>query len=309
MTSSPALFPRHIAVLLIALLGCAFAGNHISARMAFDHGTGLLVAIVCRSGITVLALLGVVLWQREALRLPRGTWPWQLAVGLLIATQSLCLYSAVARIPVALALLVSNTLPVILAVLTWALGGPRPTRRAAVLMAVILCGLVLALDVPGRLASAEAAGPQWGEGIAFAAGAAFAFAVALWITDHRLKALRGSVRSLWTLSIVFATMLLAGASGVVPGGMAWPQDERGWTGLVLLVLLYGIAFSVMFITLPRLDMARNAAVMNSEPIATLLFGWLILNQRLSAMQVLGGAIVVGGIVLLTTSKKLPPPPK
>ncbi|APW39286.1 EamA family transporter [Rhodoferax koreense] len=302
--ATPALFQRHTAVLLIALLGCAFAGNHISARLAFDHGTGLLVAIVCRSGVTMLALLGVVLWQREALRLPRGAWPWQLAVGLLIATQSLCLYSAVARIPVALALLVSNTLPVVLALLTWALGGPRPTRRASVLMGVILLGLVLALDVPTRLASMEAAGPgpQWGQGIAFAAGAALAFAMALWITDHKLKALRGSVRSLMTLSIVFVAMLLAGWSGAVPGGMAWPHDAPGWTGLGLLVLLYGTAFSVMFITLPRLDMARNAAVMNSEPIATLLFGWLILGQRLGALQVLGGLVVVGGIVLLTTSK-------
>ena len=300
--SAPALFPRHVAVAIIALLGCAFAGNHISARMAFDHGTGLLVAIVCRSGVTMLALLGVVLWQREALRLPKGAWPWQLAVGLLIATQSLCLYSAVARIPVALALLVSNTLPVVLALLTWALGGPRPTGRACALMGVILAGLVLALDVPGRLASAESAGPQWGEGIALAASAALVFALALWITDHKLKALRGSVRSLMTLTIVFTTMLVAGFSGVVAGGMAWPQDQTGWTGLALLVLLYGTAFSVMFITLPRLDMARNAAVMNSEPIATLLFGWLILDQRLSPMQVLGGLVVVGGIVLLTTSK-------
>ncbi len=297
-----ALFPRHVAVLLIALLGCAFAGNHISARMAFDHGTGLLVAIVCRSGVTMLALLGVVLWQREAIRLPRGAWPWQLAVGLLIAVQSLCLYSAVARIPVALALLVSNTLPVVLALLTWALGGARPTGRACALMGVILFGLVLALDVPGRLASAESAGPHWGQGIAFSAGAALTFAMALWITDHKLKNLRGSVRSLMTLSIVFVAMLLAGWSGAVPGGMAWPQTTQGWTGLVLLVLLYGTAFSVMFITLPRLDMARNAAVMNSEPIATLLFGWLILGQHLSAMQVLGGLVVVGGIVLLTTSK-------
>jgi drug/metabolite transporter (DMT)-like permease len=300
--SAPALFPRHIAVVIIALLGCAFAGNHISARMAFDHGTGLLVAIVCRSGVTMLALLGVVLWQREALRLPRGAWPWQLAVGLLIATQSICLYSAVARIPVALALLVSNTLPVVLALLTWALGGPRPTGRATALMGVILAGLVLALDVPGRLASSQAVGPQWGEGIALSACAALVFAVALWITDHKLKTLRGLVRSFMTLTIVFTTMLVAGFSGVVPGGMSWPQDHLGWTGLALLVLLYGTAFSVMFITLPRLDMARNSAVMNSEPIATLLFGWLILDQRLSLMQVVGGLVVVGGIVLLTTSK-------
>ena len=40
--SAPALFPRHIAVLILVLLACAFAGNHIAARIAFDHDTGLL---------------------------------------------------------------------------------------------------------------------------------------------------------------------------------------------------------------------------------------------------------------------------
>ena len=33
--SAPALFPRHIAVLILVLLACAFAGNHIAARIAF----------------------------------------------------------------------------------------------------------------------------------------------------------------------------------------------------------------------------------------------------------------------------------
>ncbi|MCF5219200.1 EamA/RhaT family transporter, partial [Pseudomonas syringae] len=32
--SAPALFPRHIAVLILALLACSFAGNHIAARIA-----------------------------------------------------------------------------------------------------------------------------------------------------------------------------------------------------------------------------------------------------------------------------------
>jgi drug/metabolite transporter (DMT)-like permease len=301
-SETPKLFPRHIAVLLLVLIGCAFAGNHISARLAFDHGTGLLAAIVSRSGVTLLALAALVLWQREPVRLPPGAWRWQLAVGLLIATQSLCLYSAVARIPVALALLVSNTMPILLALLTWALGGPRPTKRACVLMGVILAGLVLALDVPSRLSSSEDISPEWLAGVAYAACASVVFAVALWITDHKLKSLRGSVRSLMTLGIVFSTMLLAGWSGLVPGGMSFPTDSLGWTGLVLLVVLYGTAFTVMFVTLPRLDMARNAAVMNSEPIATLLFGWLVLGQILSPTQIIGGLVVVSGIVLLTLRK-------
>ena len=61
-------FPRPVAVALLLMLGCAFAGNHIAARVAFDHGTGLLVAILCRSGAAALALCGLVLWQREPVR-------------------------------------------------------------------------------------------------------------------------------------------------------------------------------------------------------------------------------------------------
>lgn len=124
-------FPRHIAVLILATLACSFAGNHIAARIAFDHDAGLLLAMLCRSGVTLLALVALVLWRRESLKLSRHTWGWQILLGLLIAIQSFCIYSAVARIPVALALLVVNLAPILLALLTWALGGPRPTRRAA----------------------------------------------------------------------------------------------------------------------------------------------------------------------------------
>jgi len=53
---------------------------------------------------------------------------------------------------------------------------------------------------------------------------------------------------------------------------------------------------------PRLNMARNAPVMNMEPIATLLFGWVVLEQMISPVQMLGGLVVITGIVILTVRK-------
>lgn len=38
--------------------------------------------------------------------------------------------------------------------------------------------------------------------------------------------------------------------------------------------------------------------MNVEPVDGMLFGWLILDQRLGVMSVVGGLMVIGGIVLL-----------
>ncbi|MDH0732910.1 DMT family transporter [Pseudomonas sichuanensis] len=300
--ATPHLFPRKLAVALLALLACCFAGNHIAARIAFDNDTGVLLAILCRSGLTLLALGGLLLWQRQPLGLPAGAWRWQLLLGLLIATQSLCLYSAVARIPVALALLVGNTFPILLALLTWALGGPRPTRRTAVLMGLILFGLVLALDVPSRLNGSAEATPDWTLGVSLAFCAACVFACALWITDHKLAGVRGPVRSMLTLLIVFASMLLAGAGGLMPAGLALPGSSGGWLALASLVVLYGTAFTLLFVCMPRLNMAQNAPVMNIEPIATLLLGWALLGQLLNTLQLLGAAVVVCGIVLLTYRK-------
>jgi len=295
-------FPRHIAVVILALLACSFAGNHIAARIAFDHDTGLLLAMLCRAGVTLLALVALVLWRRESLKLGRATWSWQILLGLLIAVQSFCIYSAVARIPVGLALLVVNLSPILLALLTWALGGPAPSRQALGIMGVILFGLVLVLDVPGRLTSSDAPDSAWVAGILFSLTAAAVFAVALWITEHRLSSMAGSVRSMLTLSVVFGASTLLGASGLLPGSLSLPSATAGWIALGCLVLLYGAAFSTLFICMPRLNIARNAPVMNIEPVAGMVLGWLVLDQLLGGLQVVGGLIVVGGIVMLAYRK-------
>ena len=127
---------------------------------------------------------------------------------------------------------------------------------------------------------------------------------ALWITDHKLSQVRGSVRSLLTIFIVFSSVNLAGLTGALPGGLNLPATSTGWLALATLVVLYGTGFIVLFISVPRLDMPRNAPVMNIEPLATLLMGWIVLDQMLSAGQILGGVIVVTGIVLLTYRKSV-----
>jgi len=67
-------------------------------------------------------------------------------------------------------------------------------------------------------------------------------------------------------------------------------------------VLYGVAFVTLFVPVPILNMSRNAPVMNIEPLATLIMGWLVLDQMLAAGQILGGAIVIFGIVMLTYRK-------
>lgn len=296
-------FARHIAILLLLGVGCTFASAHIAARISFDHGTGLLTAVVFRSALSLTLLAIIALWSRQSLLISWRLGPWQLALGLMIAIQSISIYSAVSRIPVGIALLVVNTFPAQLAMITWAFGGKPPTRKTAILMGVILIGLLLALDIPSLLETDVDNLQQWIIGISFALLAAFAFAIGLWVTEHKLKTIKGSARSFYTMLTVLILSSVAGTFGVIPGGLALPADGLGWAMLLLLSSLYATGFITLFMLAPRLNLGQNAPAMNIEPIASLALGWLILGQQLNFIQMIGGVVVVSCIVAFSYTKK------
>ena len=82
------------------------------------------------------------------------------------------------------------------------------------------------------------------------------------------------------------------------GGFHLPVDGLGWLGLGALTFLYGTAFTIMFVVLPRLGVVGNSAIMNIEPIFALVLAWALLGQTIAAIQVAGGLVVVGTVVWL-----------
>ncbi len=281
-------------LLLIALM---MGANHVAARVAFDHGVDVLTAISFRSGITALVVALIVWQQRVPLALrPRHRWALP-AIGALIALQSFCLYSSVARLPVALALLAFNLYPLLTALWARVLYGHRAERRVLLAMPVILTGLALALDVLGA-ASGLGASAHWGQigtGVAFAMAAAAVFGLALVLTQHEAGTLDGRLRTASTMGVV---TLLAMTAAAMQGGFHLPNAAPGWWGLAALTFLYGTAFTIMFTVLPRLGVVGNSAIMNVEPIFALVLAWALLDQRIAATQVAGGLLVVGCVVWL-----------
>ncbi len=281
-------------LLLIALL---MAANHVSARMAFNHGVDVPTAVTVRSVGTALVVGALLLIQRVPLTLNARQRKALPLIGALVAVQSLCLYSAVARLPVALALLVFNSFPLMTALWARVLYQHRPERTVLIAMPVILLGLVLALDVLGAASGLGAAG-QWhqiGAGVAFALGAAATFGLALVLTQHEAGGLDGRLRTFATMAIVG---LLAGAAALAGGGLALPRAAPGWWGLALLTLLYGTGITLLFTVLPRLGVVGNSAIMNVEPVFALVLAWLVLGQAVAPVQVAGALVVVGAVIWL-----------
>lgn len=283
------LSPRAGIVMLLAI-AVTFGANHIAARTAFDHGASVASGVFARSLFTALAVFALLRLQGVRLALPRAQLGRAMLIGAVLSVQSYCLYSAVAQIPVALALLAFNTFPMMLSLMTWAAGRGRPSARAAIAMPLALVGLSIALDVWGT---------PVGPGVLWALAAGLAFATALFLTDLWLKDMDGRVRSmLFMATTALIVAVLAGAAGVFRA----PADATGWLGLALLSVFYGLAITAVFVVLPKMGSANYAVVLNFEPISLLFLGWVILGQAIAPLQVLGAFIVVAAIAWLGVRK-------
>jgi drug/metabolite transporter (DMT)-like permease len=278
---------------IVILLGVAsaFASNHLCARIAFDHGASVATAVSVRATFTALLLFFVMRAQGIRIAIPRELRGRTLLAGILIATQSYALYSAVAIIPPALALLVFQTSPMLYVLLTWALGKEAPRWGAIPPMLLALVGLGLALNV--RTTENMAAGVAW----AFASGVSMT--VVYYLNANALKSLDGRLRT-FAMTAVTAVLVIVVASA--SGAQALPRDGLGWTGLALLAVFYCIAMLSLFYVLPRVP-ATTTGALNFEPIALLALAWLVLGHTLSATQLVGAFVTVGAIAWLGISKR------
>ena len=276
--------------------------NHVAARFAFANGVDVTTAVALRSTVTTL-VVGFIIWRAQVPRTLSFKHPFALlAIGLLIAIQSYCLYSAVSKLPVALALLGFNTYPLWITLWARVIYRHRPEPAVLRAMPIMLLGLALALDVLGA-ASGLGARAQWeviGEGVMYALVAAATFGLAMVLTQHEAGDLDGRIRTFSTMATV---ALLAWLVIGWETGLHLPNAPQGWWGLGMLSFLYGTGFTIMFTVLPKVGVVGNSAIMNVEPIFALILAWLLLGQSIAAIQVVGGLVVVATVMYLGLRKR------
>ncbi|HYN13129.1 MAG TPA: DMT family transporter [Burkholderiales bacterium] len=284
--------PRLGIVIMLAAATC-FASNHVAARIAFDHGASVATGVVVRAAGTALVLFLMMRVQGVRIHVPRPA----LIAGILVALQSYCLYSAVAIIPAALALLVFQTSPMLFILLSWATGKEVPRWSAVAAILAALLGLVLALNI--RIEGLSMRWAEIGAGVSWAFAAAVSFVFVLYANANWLKAVDGKLRTFIMTTVTAIVVLAAGAAA---DAMKFPVDGQGWLGLALLTVFYCIAMCTLFIVVHRIPPSSTVA-MNFEPIALLGLGWVFLGQAVAPLQIAGALVTVGAIAWLGGAKK------
>ena len=278
-------------------VGGCFAANHLCARIAFDHGTTVGAGVAVRATTTALVLLLMMRLQGIRLAIPRHLRGWAVLSGMLITSQSYCLYSAVALIPPALALLVFQTSPMLYVLLSWAMRKEPPHWKALAPMLVGLTGLALALGL--RTEQLQARWSEIGAGVLWAFASGVSMTVVYYLNTHVLKGMDGRVR---TFAMTAVTAVLVVAAGTATHAIVFPKDPVGWFGLAGLTGFYCVAVISLFYVLPKVPSTSTAAL-NVEPIALLFLAWIVLGHTVTPLQLVGAFITVGSIVWLGVSKR------
>ncbi len=269
---------RYAAVLVLATL---FMGSSFVAGKVLLAKVPPFPLVAWRFVLAAAALLPLAI--RDGLVPPRSAWAGIIAVGLLQTTLLMgLLFLALESISASAASILLFTAPIWVALLARTVLGEtlRPSQAAG-----------LALGVAGvALATRKADGIGALTGDLLALGSAFAFASAT-IVAKRLRApVPASTLTFWQMLIgALGLFLIAAATG-----QTWPAGltaaEWGWFVWLAVPASSG-SFGLWFLALQWGGASRTSAFLFLAPLFTVLISYVVLAERLTALQLAGGILV------------------
>jgi inner membrane transporter RhtA len=248
----------------------------IAAVTSLQFGAGLAVTLFDELGpagaaflrLAIAAVILVALWRPH----PRGDLRLAAAFGVTLGLMNLCIYEAMDRIPLGIAVTIEFWGPLAVAVA----GSRRPLDLLWVALAA--AGIVLLADPGGDSLDA--------------AGVAFAFAAgALWIGYILLSARVGQV---YPGGTGLAIAMVFGALATLPFGVGADLLEPELLAVAAVVALASsvIPYSLELEALRRLPARVFGVLMSLEPAVAALAGLVVLGQALAGEEWLAIALVV-----------------
>ena len=282
---------RGLGLLLAVVSATSFGVMPVLTRVVYDDGAEPVGVLAVRFAIAAAVLLVLARARRQPL--PRGRPLLALAGlgGVGYVGMSLCFFLALDRIPAGLTTLLLYFYPAVVVVLGAVLLRDRP--RTAVVWCVLAATAGTALTV-GPVGDGQLSGVLLG----LAAALLYAGFI---VAGSLVPGVRPFAAT--------ATVLSAGA--VVLTGLALvtqprlPSSPAAWLALLGVALIGTVvAVTAFFAALALLGPSDTAIVSTVEPVVSVGLAALVLGERLSPVQLLGGLAV---LLAVGTLARLSPP--
>ena len=209
--------------------------------------------------------------------------------GVMLAADLALWHISINMTTVANATLFNNCAPVVLLLLGWAFFGERISRDVFIALAVAATGMGLLMGGNFVLA------PERLFGDAGAISTAFFYAIYLFM----VKSLRARYD---TFSIMVATSLASAICllivCMIQGWSMVPGSLEDWLVILgLAVSCHAIGQSLIAKALAYLPVTISSFCLLLQPVSAAILAWLLFQEALGPVQILGGVLVLGGIVL------------
>lgn len=310
LTSSPDHRVSTSGLVMAVASALAFSSSGPFIKPLLEAGWSLSAALLVRMGVAGLILSPALL---VAIRRQRGFLRRHgkliIAFGLMpVLGCQLFFFSAMQRMPVAVALLIQYLAPVMLVVFVWLRTRRAPSALVLWGSAVAIAGLVLVVDISG--ASFDLLGTL------FALAAAVCVCAYFVISERagdQLPPMALAAGGLLTGAIFMAVLSLSGVLpfqappvSVVLAGAEVPWFvPLLWVAVVATTL--GYALGVMAV--PRIGSRVASFVGLSEVLFALAFAWIFLAEVPAPIQFAGGALILVGVALVRADARSAPSPQ
>jgi drug/metabolite transporter (DMT)-like permease len=285
---------------LLAFLASVWGASYLFIKVAVDELEPAAMSFfrLSAAGLLLLPLLFLRSGFRPALGELRGALRPGFVLGIVNAAIPFTLIAwGEQYVDSGIAAIANATVPLFVVLLAIRF---RPSERAT---GSRLGGMLLGLVGVAVLAGTQPGGGWW--------AAAGTLAVVVASLAYATGSLYGQLRLAETPGIVLATAsMLCGALLLLPlAVLQFPEELPGWQALgsvvALTVLGTAMAQLVLFRMLRLHGSARTSLVTYLLPPAALLYGVLLLDERLSLAAIAGLALILPGVALGSGAVRLP----
>ena len=220
-----------------------------------------------------------------------------LAAGAFLAVDLVLWHRAIEEVGAGLGTVLANLQVVLVGLLAWLVLRERPPGRALMAIPVALVGVVLISGVLETGAYGE--DPTLGGVLGVGASLAYSgFLLALRESSRDLRRPAGPLFDATAASAVVAGLIGLALADLDP---LPPPSAQAWLLLLALSVQVG-GWLVIAVSLPRLPAALTSVLLTLQPVLSVVFAAITLDERPSALQLLGAAAILVGLVVATTGR-------
>jgi drug/metabolite transporter (DMT)-like permease len=260
-----------------------FSVSDVFAKISLEAGSDVLSLLAFRS---VVGIGLIFIWMRlgaARVKMPSRLKWISLGLGLVLALNLFGVFKAIELVPVSIAILTYFIYPLLTGLIGAMTGIDRVTWRGGATAIVAFLGLGLIIGAnPAQLAVL---------GLLAAVGGALCRVAMLLVTRAMLA---GADARLVTWYTLWSSMLVFVGLSLVTWNWQPPHTALGWVAFV------GISFTTtailtLYVSTQRIGPFRTALYMNLEPLMTAVLSAVVLGDRMTPLQVAGGAVMIAAL--------------